>query len=114
MINIFYLLSFIFIWMNLFYLSNLSKLDVRFYIRDVTKMSKIHFLYYITRVSYWFWIGFGVLTPNDNFFWILISLGFIKFIVYHINKSWYYIYKILLPLLSIGVIASLIVYWIKC
>jgi hypothetical protein len=111
MINLFYILSFLFIWMNLYYLANLSKLDVRFYTRDITKMDGTHLLYYNSRVFYWFWIAFGILTPFGNFFWTLIILGFIKFLVYHVNKSWYAIYRVILPILSLGVIGSLLVYW---
>jgi hypothetical protein len=100
MINIFYISTILFIWMNFYYINNKKNLDIRFFQRDLTKMSKVHLLYYCSRIFYWFWVIFGMCT-NYFIFAILFSLGILKFPLYHINTKTYIIYNAILPVLNI-------------
>lgn len=95
--------------MNLFYLSNISKIDVRFYSRDLRETPKIFLLYYFTRISYWIWLFVGLFLPTSNFIFILLSINFLRFIFYFLNKKIFKYYNVIVPFMTIIIIISMIV-----
>jgi hypothetical protein len=97
----FYLLSILFIFKNIFYIFNKEKLDNRFYQNDIRSMSPFLFSYYLLSVIYPFWIIFGLFTDYENFFYILLLINLLKFPIYHINKILYTKYLTIYPILTI-------------
>lgn len=111
MITTFYLLSFLFIWMQLYYLSNINRLDKRFLDKDIMSMSKFDLFYYITRVLYWIWIPLGLILGNPVF-WFIIYMSFIKLISFHINKKFYKFWNLLMIPFSIVTMIVIFVDWL--
>jgi hypothetical protein len=99
MINVFYLLSIIFIWSNIYYIFNRSVLDVRFEFKENT--SKTQLFYYYSKLFYWLWLCLGLFTEYYTYFYILGGLSLLKFPLYHLNKKLYVYYIMILPLLNI-------------
>jgi hypothetical protein len=97
----FYLLSILFIFKNIFYIFNKEKLDKRFYQKDIRNMSSLLFSYYLLSTIYPFWIVFGLFSEYENFFYILLLINFLKFPIYHISKTLYGKYLTAYPILSI-------------
>jgi len=110
--TIFYLFSILFMFMHVYYLININQLDIRFSKRDLTKISKLHLLYYLTRVSYWIWIIIGLILGYHYFLWFLVSFSVLKFIFYHINSQLYKIWNLLVIPLSISVLLTMFIYWL--
>jgi hypothetical protein len=108
MLVFYYSLSFIFIWMNLFYLSNISKIDVRFYNQDFKQVSKVFLVYYFTRISYWIWLFIGIFLPISNFILIIFVINILRFIIYFVNKNIFKYYNVLVPFFTIIIIISMI------
>jgi hypothetical protein len=105
-IMIYYILYLIFIWMNLYYLSNISKLNTR--LSDRKSITKLDYLYYITRFLFWVFIIFGLFTQQVVIFTFIILLSFFKFILYHINYNLYKLYVILLHITLISILGYLL------
>ncbi len=100
----FYLSSILFIWMQLYYISNISKLDVRFMDKDINKLSKLDLVYYATRLLYWFWIVLGIIIGVQAT-WFLLFIGVFKMISYHINSKFYKICNLIfIPMLLMIII----------
>lgn len=106
----FYIFIPIFIWMNLYYLSNLTKLDTRFYQKDLIQMSFKDLIYYLSRVLYWFWLALVCFLTSSFFIWSLIILNILRFPLYHLKFKFYKIYNVLVPLISILILISYIIY----
>jgi hypothetical protein len=85
MITLFYSLSSIFIFGNIYYLLNYKRLDKRFIERD--KNSKIDLLYYIIKVLFLIWSIVGIFTPMKYIFLLIISIGLIRIPMFYINKG---------------------------
>jgi hypothetical protein len=109
MIDIIYIISPLFIWMNIYYILNISKLDIRFVNRD---LDKSHYFWYITRVLYWIWLLIGLFTDISNIFLINISLIVLKFVLYHLNIKLYKIWSLLLPIVNIIIIFYINYTWL--
>mgnify|MGYP000264553832 CR=1 FL=1 len=99
MINIFYLLSIVFIWSNAYYIFSRENLDKRF--KSKEKYSAIQLFYYYSKLFYWLWLCIGLFTDYYMYFLILTSLSSFKFPLYHLNKKIYVYYIMVLPLLNI-------------
>ena len=112
MTNIFYILSILFIFMNVYYIFKHNELDKRFEERDLMKLSKLDLVYYFTRFSYWIWIIVGLFSGQSFIFWILIGLASLKFPLYHINKNIFRVYNDVYPILCIASLITIFVYWI--
>jgi hypothetical protein len=98
----------LFIWMNLFYLSNITKIDIRFHQIDLSKSNKTLILFYITKILYWMWIIFGIYLKLYTPVLILISLTIVKFLSYRFSTKLYKISNLITPIISI-VLMTLIV-----
>ena len=109
---IFYLFSILFMIMHVYYVININDLDIRFSERDLTKVSKLHLVYYTTRVLYWIWILIGLINDYHYFLWFIVSFSILKFIFYHINNQLYKIWNLLVSPLSISVLLSMFIYWL--
>jgi len=114
MITTFYLLSFLFIWMHLYYVININNLEIRFSKTPghIKKVSKVKIFYYFTRILYWIWIGFGLVMDYHYFLWFIVGFSILKFILYHINNQLYKIWNLLVIPLSISVIVTIFFYWL--
>lgn len=104
------ILIFLFVWMNLYSLANLTKLEKRFYEFDIESISFKQYLYYISKLIYWIWILFGLFTAPTVYFLILLSLPILKFLMFYLNKKLFKIFNVLIPFISI---ITLVVYFIS-
>ena len=112
MISLYYISTLIFIWMNLFYLANITKIDSKFYRKDIRDFSTVQLLYYCSRVFYLFWIIIGLSLSTYYFSLILISLFIIKILLYFTSQKIYRIFNILTPILSIVSMIGCVIYYI--
>lgn len=112
MTNIFYILSILFIFMNVYYIFKNKQLDRRFKERDIMGMSKIDLVYYLTKVVYWIWVPIGLFSGQYFIFCILIILGVLKFPIYHLNKNIFRIYNDIYPILCIGALITMFLHWL--
>ena len=85
MINVFYLLSIIFIYNNIYYLLNYKKIDTRF--KDRSKNSILDLFYYITKIVFWIWMIIGLSTPMKSIYILMIIIGLIRIPIFHINNK---------------------------
>lgn len=91
----------VFIWNEIYFIFNKKSLNKKFKEKDIKGLSKLDFVYYLTKVMYWIWIGLGFFSVFSNLFIILFIVSFIKFPMYHINKKVYFIYDLIVPFASI-------------
>jgi hypothetical protein len=112
MISSYYILSFLFIWMNFFYLSNITKIDIR--VRENNDFSKMHLFYYFVKILYWIWIFIGLFLPTFLINSSIIFMMVIKFISFHFSNRLYKLINVIIPLLSSILILSMFIYWIMC
>ena len=92
----------LFIWMNLYSLANLTKLEKRFY--EFETISYKQYFYYISKVIYWIWILFGLFTTFKIYFFILVCFPVLKFLLFYLNKGLFKIFNVLIPFLSIAIL----------
>jgi hypothetical protein len=100
MLSIYYILSILFIWMNIYYIFNINKLDIRFFDRDISTITKIQYFWYITKIFYWIWLIIGLFTPAYFFIMLNILLGLLKFPIFHLNTTFYKVWCLSVPLIS--------------
>jgi magnesium-transporting ATPase (P-type) len=102
------LLYILFIWMNIYYLTKINTLNERFKNKDLSKLSIIDNFYYLTRVSYWIFLLYSFYYDISSLITILLLLGLLKFILFHINNRIYKIYSLILPIISIIILIGLL------
>ena len=113
MTNIFYILSIVFIFMNVYYMLKNKQLDKGFKDRDILGVSKLDLVYYLSKVLYWVWIPIGFFTNQPELFYVLFILGFLKFPIYHLSKNIFRIYNSLYPALSLIVLITIFISWLS-
>lgn len=110
---LFYLISIIFIFNEVYYVFNKTRLDISIKSLDVKSFSKLDILHYIFRLIFWIWIIIGFWSSQSNLFIFLSLLHLIRFPFYHLNKRLYIIWDNILPSISIIFMFIIIVYKIK-
>lgn len=110
---IFYLPIILFIWSEIYYVYNKSKLDVRFKNRDVSNSSKYDLIYYFSRVFFYVWLSFGLFSSQSDIFILLTSLILLKIPFYFLSKRLYFIWNNILPSISVIFMIIALVYYIK-
>lgn len=109
---IFYLISVIFIWTEIFYVLNKKKLDDKFKNKDIKETSILDLLYYFSRFSYYVWIIFGLFSTQQELFILLLGLRLLSLPFYHLSKMVYAVWDNILPSISIILILVIIIYGI--
>jgi hypothetical protein len=104
----FYTISILFIFNNIFNFINKGKLDKKFYQKDINGIFLLYFSYYLLSLLYPIWLVFGLFTEYKNIFYILLLINILKFPIYHINKNIYNKYSKISPILSILVLFFLL------
>jgi|SaaInlV_100m_DNA_2_1039680.scaffolds.fasta_scaffold04272_4 hypothetical protein len=112
MINVFYILPILFIFMNVYHMLKNKQLDKRFRERDIIGMSRLDIIYYFTKISYWIWVPIGFFTNQPELFYVLFVLGFLKFPTYHFNKNIFRIYNDIYPIFSISTLITIFFHWL--
>jgi hypothetical protein len=107
------ILILLFIWMNLYYLGNLTKLDVRFSQIDKSSIGLVQYVYYFSRLSYWLWIILSLFLAYNNFIVLLFSFNVIKFLIYPFSKKFYKILNVITPFISIILLVIILLLNIK-
>lgn len=99
-INIFCLLSILFMWNEFYYINNKNKLNLKFKEMELNSFNKMDVLFYLTRVLYWIWMIIGIwIIPVFFIPMIVLYLGRIP--VYYISKRYYLLYDITVSLASV-------------
>ena len=107
------IIIFLFVWMNLYSLANLTKLEKRFYEFDIESITFKQYLYYISRVIYWIWILLSLFTALKAYFLILLSLPILKFTMFYLNKRLFKIFNVFIPFISIITLMMYFISYIK-
>lgn len=108
-----YSLIILFIWMNLYYLANITLLDKRFYEINTEAISIKQYIYYLSRVIYWFWVCFGIFGEYKIYFIFLILITFFKYLLFYINKRSFKIMNVVSTFISIIILILLFILNIK-
>jgi len=99
MSTIFYLLSILFIWVEIFQMRNRMRMD---YIEVQSLNPKRWIFFYISKIVYYFWMILGLFTENLHLFSLLIILGLLKFLIVKTKKDfWINLYDLISCVLSI-------------
>lgn len=86
MSTLFYLFSFLFIWVEIFQMKN----RIRLHMIDIQRMNPLKWIFfYILKIVYFFWIFFGLFTSNYIIFVFLYALSLPKFLLVKIRKDFY-------------------------
>jgi len=103
-----YFLYFLFIWLNVYYLTRLNILNERFKNKEESNISIFDYVYYLIRSIYWVFLILSFFISDIFLLKMLFILGLIKFIIYHLNFRLYKIYSSLLPIISIVILTFLL------
>ena len=113
MITLFYLLSILFAFNEIYYVFNKSKLDTNFKNLDVKSSTKLDIAHYLSRIMFWVWMIVGIWSSQSNLFIFLTILHLIRFPFYHLSKRLYIIWTNILPSISFIFILIILIYKIK-
>ena len=75
--KIFYLLSIIFIWVEIYHIQHKSRIYTKLN-KDILKSD---ILYYIFKVFYIIWILVGTFTPYSKYFMAIFLISLLKFLI---------------------------------
>jgi hypothetical protein len=110
MITLYYLISILFAFNEVYYVFNKTRLDISIKSLDVKSFSKFDILHYVLRLMFWIWIVVGLWSSKSEMFIFLGSLHLIRFPFYHISRKLYIIWDNILPSISIIFILIIIFY----
>lgn len=105
----FYLLSFLFIWSELYSIYNKIRLQNIILNRDIKLLTKFDFVFYLTKLFFILWVIVGIWSSHQNLFILMISLIFLKFPFFHINKKLYAVWENILPVINIVQILHILI-----
>lgn len=100
------LVALIFIFSNVYYLSNYKRLDEPFRVRDFSR--KLDLLYYTLKVFFLIWIVLGYLYNSSIIYALLISMVILRIPIYYLGTNIYNRYHRLLPPINIILLISLL------
>lgn len=98
---LFYLLSILFIWNEIYSFSNYDKLGTKINVENFDTFNKLDFLYYSSKIIYWIWILIGCMIGSTPFYIILIS-SILKVPAYFIGLKFYRKYSLINIFISLG------------
>lgn len=103
--NIFYLLSVLFIWVEIFEIRN----RIRLQLIEVQRINPLKWIiFYISKIFYYFWLFLGFFTVNYLLFVSLSLIGLIKFLIIKLGKDFYInLYDLIACIISIGILGYL-------
>jgi hypothetical protein len=113
MITLFYSLTIIFFWMEIYYLYNKPNLDTIIKNKDVQGTSMKDILYYVSRLFFYAWLVVGLWSSQSELFIFLTSLHLLRFPFYHLSRRLYIIWDNILPSVSFIFMIIILVYKIK-
>lgn len=99
---IFYLLIFIFIWLEIYHVYNKERFNLH-------QIKKTDIFYFIAFFLFYIWLIVGVFIGNTTLFLITISFSLSRIPLYFINRKWSIIWSNLLP--SVNIIMVLIIFF---
>lgn len=109
--NFFYLLSPLFIWVEIFGFLNRDRVYKRMDFETFEKSNlRLYFYFYFSKVFYLIWMLIGLFTIQSNYFIILILLGLFKFFILYTRKNILInLYDFLNPLISIIILIMIFI-----
>lgn len=108
MVIFFYTFLIVFIWTQIYGVINKIRLDTNFKNKDIKSVTKLDFIYYLTKFLYWVWILVGLFSSLWILFLVLLILEASKFPLYHLNKIAYIVWDNLLPAFSVMLISAIL------
>lgn len=82
-INLFYLMSPLFIWVEFFGFLNRDKFFKKINFEEIESLDiKTYFFFYISKLLYLFWILIGCFSNQYLFFLILVSIGILRSLIF--------------------------------
>lgn len=113
MITLFYLISILFAFNEIYYVFNKLRLDVNIKTLDIKSVTKLDILHYILRILFSIWMIVGIWSSQSELFILLCSLHLIRFPFYHLSRKLYIIWSNILPSISFIFILIILIYKIK-
>jgi len=113
MTALFYTLTILFFWMEIYYVYNKANLDTIVKNRDVEQTSMKDILYYVSRLLFYVWLIIGMWSSQSDLFIFLTVLHALSFPFYHLSRKLYIIWGNFLPSISIIFMLIILVYKIK-
>ena len=113
MITLFYAVTILFFWMEIYYVYNKTNLDTIIKNRDVENTSLKDIFYYITRIIFYVWLVIGMWSSQSDLFIFLTVLHALSFPFYHLSRRLYIIWDNILPSISIIFMIIILTYKIK-
>jgi hypothetical protein len=113
MITLFYSLTILFFWMEIYYVYNKPNLDTIIKNKDVQGTSMKDILYYFSRLLFYVWLVVGLWSSQSELFIFLTSLHLLRFPFYHLSRRLYIIWDNILPSISFIFMIIILVYKIK-
>ena len=113
MITLFYLISILFAFNEVYYVFNKTRLDISIKSLDVKSFSRFDILHYVFRLMFWIWLIIGIWSSQSSLFIFLTFLHLLRFPFYHISRKLYIIWDNILPSISIIFMMIILVYKIK-
>lgn len=104
MISIFYLLSLLFIWNEIYYINNKNKLILKYREMEINLFNIVDVLFYLTRVLYWIWMGIGLFSDMYMWFIAILSIGIFKIPLYYLFRKYYSLYDAISPIITIPIL----------
>lgn len=102
MVDLFYAALVAFAFNEFFFVFNRKRLDTNFKNKDVMSVKSIDILHYMLKVLSVFWPFIGLLSSMSSMFLVLISVWFLKFLLYHISVRTYSVWTLFSPFVNIG------------
>jgi len=112
-VTLFYLISILFAFNEVYYVFNKTRLDISIKSLDVKSFSRFDILHYFLRIMFWTWMIIGIWSSQSSLFIFLTTLHLIRFPFYHLSRRVYIIWTNILPSISFIFILIILVYKIK-
>ncbi len=113
MVTLFYLISILFAFNEVYYVFNKTRLDVSIKSLDVKSFSRFDILHYVFRMMFWVWMIVGIWSSQSSLFLFLTTLHLVRFPFYHLSRRLYIIWSNILPSISFIFILIILIYKIK-
>lgn len=109
--NIYYFSMLLFAINNIYYFINKSKLEKVISKRRPEDFNGLVYLYYVLSVVSFIFVSIGLFSNFYFYFGLIMGLWITKFPLYHLSKTVYYIYSLILPIIVTICYLSIFTIW---
>ena len=105
---LFYIFSFLFIWMNLYQMVHIGLIQDRF--QNQNRILNFYdLLFYFSKILFLFWVILGIFISKSIFIYLIVGVFSFKFILFHLSHRHYRLYNAFVPILNIIFIVGLLI-----